>query len=189
MGNRGILHEGHEIVRSSRNRAWLTCTLSFKNQKLPQWEPGHYTQLFFLDEAVALAAGHRPCAECRRGAYNDFRTAWVEGRSSLMAEDEPGRPSAKELDQQLHRERRDPVSRKQQVHEQNWADLPDGGFVLLEAGPAVVVGDHLTGWTAGNRYGERFRRPGLGRAIVLTPPSSLRALQAGYPVQLDSAAL
>ncbi|MET0965067.1 MAG: hypothetical protein ABWZ02_01645, partial [Nakamurella sp.] len=65
LGNRGNLHRGHEIVRYTRNRAWITCALHYKNWSIPQWAPGHYTVLFFYDEAVSLAAGHRPCALCR----------------------------------------------------------------------------------------------------------------------------
>ena len=83
MGNRGRLHEGQgprDIVRNYRGKMWIICTLSFKGRRLPQWEPGHNTQLFFLDEAVALAAGHRPCAECRRGSYNAYRAAWAGAR-------------------------------------------------------------------------------------------------------------
>ena len=69
MGNRGRLHRGHEIVRNHQSKAWITCLLEFKGRHAPQWAPNHYTQLFFLDEALALAAGHRPCAECRRADY------------------------------------------------------------------------------------------------------------------------
>ena len=192
MGNRGILHEGRgtrDIVRTSRNRAWIICALSFKDRRLPQWEPRRATQLFFLDEAVALAAGHRPCAECRRSDYNAYRTAWRDGLTGPIEDGELGRPSAKDLDHQLNQERRDRHTRKQLGHEVNWAELPDGGFVRLEAGPAVVVGDHLTVWTPENRYGERFRRPRLGRVTAITPRSSLAALRGGYRLQIDPAAL
>jgi len=76
MGNHGRLHTGRgtrDIVRNHQNKTWIICALSFKDRRLTQWEPNHYTLLFFLDEAVALAAGHRPCAECRRSAHNTYR--------------------------------------------------------------------------------------------------------------------
>jgi len=84
MGNRGRLHRGlggraaRETVRNHQHKAWIICVLSFRGRRVAQWEPNRYTLLFFLDEAVALAAGHRPCAECRRSAYNAYRTLWVE---------------------------------------------------------------------------------------------------------------
>jgi len=78
MGNRGRLHDGRgarDIVRSHQSKVWITCVLEFKRRRAPQWASNHYTQLFFLDEAVAFAAGHRPCAECRRSDYNTYRQA------------------------------------------------------------------------------------------------------------------
>ncbi len=93
MGNRGRLHQGRDtrdIVRNHQDKAWITCVLSFRGRRVAQWEPNHYTVLFFLDEAVALAAGHRPCAECRRGAYNTYRTLWAETHGGAL-------PYAKEV--------------------------------------------------------------------------------------------
>ena len=87
MGNRGRLHEGsgtRGIVRNHQSKAWITCVLEFKGRQARQWAPNHYTQLFFLDEAVAFAAGHRPCAECRRGDYNAYRQKWQETHGGAM---------------------------------------------------------------------------------------------------------
>jgi hypothetical protein len=92
MGNRGCLHEGHQIVRPWRLRAWLTCRLSFRGRHVEQWAPRRYTPLFFLDEAVAFAAGHRPCGECRHHDYLAYR-------------DTPGAASAGELDARLDAKR------------------------------------------------------------------------------------
>jgi hypothetical protein len=176
MGNRGRLHEGlgtRDVVRNHQTKAWITCTLSFKDRRVRQWQPGHYTPLFFLDEAVALAAGHRPCAECRRSDFNAYRGAWAQNHGGIA-------PQAPEMDAQLHRERGRPP------REIAWSELPDGVFVALDPGPAVVVGDHVTLWDGENRYGESLSRPRAGTAAVITPPSSVEILRAGYPVQIAS---
>ena len=177
MGNRGCLHEGRgarDIVRNYRHKTWITCALSFKGRRLTQWEPNRYTLLFFLDEAVALSAGHRPCGECRRAAYNDYRSLWAETHCGTLA-------YAKDVDAQLHRERTSPG-----VHPAPWDSLRDGVFVTTDAGPAVVVGDHLAVWDRhDNVYRDKLPRPATGTATVLTPPSSVEIVRAGYPVQID----
>jgi hypothetical protein len=179
-GNRGILHRGRDIVRFHASDVWITCALEFKGRSQEQWQPHHYTFLFFHDEAVSLAAGHRPCGECRRGAYNAYRAAWSAGLEVAV-------PSAKEMNRQLHQERIVPGTHRRRLHEMPWADLPDGTFVLLDGAPAVLVGDHLADWTH-EGYGRRRARPRVGEAIVLTPPSSVAALRAGYHVQIDNSA-
>ena len=78
-GNRGILHRGHEIVRFHASNLWVTCALEFRGRWHQQWQPHHYTFLYFHDEAVSFAAGHRPCAECRRDSYDAYRAAWGDG--------------------------------------------------------------------------------------------------------------
>jgi hypothetical protein len=184
MGNRGRLHEGAncEIVRDHQNKTWLTCALTYKDRTLPQWQPGHYTQLFFLDEAVALAAGHRPCAECRRAAYNDYRSAWASAYGGTP-------PRAKDIDEQLHRERRPSGPTSRARNSIPWPELPDGTFVEIDQGPTVVVGDHLTVWAEPtNSYAEHLARPAHGTASVITPPSNVAILRAGYPVHIDSIA-
>ncbi|HEY4095594.1 MAG TPA: hypothetical protein VGM33_08800 [Baekduia sp.] len=182
-GNRGILHEGHEIVRFHGSDLWITCALEFQGRWSPQWQPHHYTFLFFHDEAVSLAAGHRPCAECRRASYEAYRAAWAEGLGAAAL------PSAKEINRQLHGERIVRGTHRRRAHALAWAELPDGAFVLLDDGatPAVVLGDQLTEWTRAG-YGARRARPAGGAAQVLTPPSSVAALRAGYPVQIDATA-
>lgn len=180
MGNRGRLHRGRgtrDVVRNHQHKAWITCTLSFRGRRVPQWEPNRYTPLYFLDEAVAFAAGHRPCAECRRKAYNTYRILWSETHSGAM-------PYAKDMDAQLHQERTGPA-----VHWISWEGLPDGVFVGAESGPAVVVGDHLAVWNrCENIYRRLLPRPEAGIAKVLTPPSTVHILRAGYPVQIDDSA-
>jgi len=169
MGNRGCLHLDHEIVRPWRSRAWIICETSFRDRHLVQWQPNRYTALFFHDEAVALAAGHRPCAECRRPAYNAFLDAWAAAFGA--------RPKAKELDAALHADRLD--GRAQRTHTRPWGDLPDGAFVRLGDDVGVVHGDKAVTWTAANGYGAPTPRP-RGDAVVLTPAATIDALLHGY---------
>jgi hypothetical protein len=180
MGNRGRLHEGRgtrDIVRHHQHKTWIICALSFRGRRVAQWEPNRYTPLFFLDEAVALAAGHRPCAECRRTAYNTYRMLWAETISGAM-------PYAKDMDAQLHLER---TGRAE--HRAPWNGLPDGVFVATDSGPAIVVGDRLAVWDQhDNIYRAKRARPTTGTATVLTPPSTVQILHAGYPVQIDDSA-
>ena len=180
-GNRGILHEGHRIVRSHASDLWITCALAFGGRWSEQWLPHHFTWLYFHDEAVSLAAGHRPCAECRRADYLAYRDAWAQALAVAP-------PSAREMNRQLHGERILRGTHTRRLHVMPWRELPDGVFVRAPDGPtAVVVGDHLTAWTPAG-YGTRLPRPRSGEAEVVTPPSSVAALRAGYRVQLDDSA-
>lgn len=169
-GNRGgVLHRGHEIVRAYAGKAWITCALEFRGRRMAQWQPHHYTPLFFHDEAVALAAGHRPCAFCRHADFRRFQAAYAEGNG---LED----LRAPQTDALLHVERRSPP------HRADWPGLPDGTFVLPDDGPALVQEDAVTPWrTTG--YGAARPRPATGEVLVLTPASTVRALAAGYTPQ------
>jgi hypothetical protein len=181
MGNRGRLHRGRgtrDVVRNHQHKTWITCVLTFRGRRVAQWEPNRYTPLFFLDEAVALAAGHRPCAECRNRAYRRYRALWAETHGGAAV-------YAKDMDAQLHRERIGATG-----HRDEWANLPDGVFVATESGPAVVVGDRLAVWDQeDNTYKDTLPRPRTGGATVLTPPSTVEVIRAGYSVQIDAAAL
>jgi hypothetical protein len=179
-GNRGILHADREIVRFHASDLWITCALRFRGRWHEQWRPHHFTWLYFHDEVVSFAAGHRPCAECRRADYNAFRAAWVDGLGGAE-------PSAKQLNQRLHAERIVRGTHRRLVHPMPWADLPDGTFVRLAGTSALVVGDHLTTWSP-TGYGDRLSRPADGIAEVVTPPATVAVLRAGYPVQIDDSA-
>ena len=179
-GNRGILHSGREIVRFHASDLWITCELEFRGRSHEQWVPHHYTFLYFHDEAVSFAAGHRPCAECRRDRYNAYRAAWAADLGG-----DP--PSAKEMNRHLHRERIVPGTHRRRFHDMPWDALPDGTFVMLDHRPAVVVGDHLSLWTH-EGYGARDVLPRSGVATVITPPATVAALRAGYTVQIDDSA-
>jgi len=179
-GNRGNLHAGREIVRFHASDLWITCALSFRGRWARQWRPNRFTWLYFHDEAVSFAAGHRPCGECRRPAYVDYRDRWA-------AELDVPVPSAKDMNRRLHGERIVRGTHRRRSHELAWSGLPDGTFVLDGDLPAVVAGSHLTRWTVSG-YGTRSRRPRHGTAQVITPPATVAVLRAGYPVQIDPSA-
>ncbi|KIF66918.1 hypothetical protein HY68_34320 [Streptomyces sp. AcH 505] len=180
-GNRGILHEGHDIVRFHTGNLWITCALRFRNRRREQWAPRHWTSLYFHDEAVSFAAGHRPCAECRRESYRAYRDAWTEGLGVPP-------PTAGEMNRLLHNERIHRGTHRRRYHDLAWRDVPEGAFVLTEDGvPALAVDRHLTEWTR-EGYGRHRERPSAGTAPVITPPTTLAVLRAGYPVQIDESA-
>jgi hypothetical protein len=163
-GNRGCLHDARgEIRRAYAVRRWIACRLEFKGRRRPLLRPGRYTELFFLDEATAFAAGHRPCAECRRADYDRFR--------ALL-----GEPGADALDDRLHAERL--AGRDRRLPAAPLAELPDGAFVLRDGAPWLVRGDALLRWTPAG-YAERVPRR-AGTATLVTPPSLVAVLQAGW---------
>lgn len=178
-GNRGCLHRGSEIVRFHAGNLWIVCALEFRGRHSELWRPGRFTWLFFHDEAVAFAAGHRPCGECRRAAYVAYRDAWAAGLRVPQ-------PSAGEMNRQLHAERLVGGTHRRRLHRAAWRDLPDGTFACLDGAPWLVHGDAIVEWTAAG-YGRRRARP-AGDAEVITPPSTLAVLRAGYPVQISGAA-
>jgi hypothetical protein len=161
-GNRGCLHDEHgTIVRRFQAKRWIACRLEFKGRRrVEKLQPGRYTELFFLDEATALAAGHRPCAECRRQDYNRFLHLVDETRAGA-------------IDERLHAERLGPYQSAP------LDDLPDGTFVLRGGEPWLVRGDRLLRWTPGG-YTARVARPRNERATVVTPPSLVGVLRAGF---------
>lgn len=186
MGNRGLLHnaDGH-LRRLWQGKRWLICVLIFKGRRRSVMTRGCYTELFFLDEATALAAGHRPCAECRRERYNAFRTAWVavhsQGSASL--------PGADEIDSRLHAERVGP-DRTQRRFRAELADLPDGVFVRHDDwgdSAHLMWNDQLLTWTAGG-YADRRDRPSRGVVEVLTPESTVAVIRAGYVPEVHPSA-
>jgi hypothetical protein len=165
-GNRGCLHdENGRIRRSFAVKRWIACRLEFKSRRRARlFQPGRYTELFFLDEATAFAAGHRPCAECRREDYDRF-VALVGAR-------------ADEIDERLHAERIDPGSHERRLHRRRLRDLPDGAFVLEDGDAWLVLGDELLRWTPSG-YAERHPRPS-GDAALITPPSLVEVLRTGW---------
>jgi hypothetical protein len=175
-GNRGIIHAGRQIVRFHASDLWITCALEFRGRWREQWLPNRWTHLYFHDEAVSFAAGHRPCGECRRGSYTAYRDAWTEATGA--------RPSARDMNRQLHGERIIRGTHTRRYHQMPWNDLPTGTFVDVDGNPMLVLGDELVLWTR-EGYRNRGKAPKTGTATVITPPSTVTVLRAGYPVQLD----
>ena len=126
------------------------------------------TWLFFHDEAVSFAAGHRPCALCRRSDYDRYRAAWADAAGSA--------PSAKEMNRVLHGERIVRGTHRRRLHEAGAADLPDGVFVELDGAPHVLTGDAAVAWTL-EGYAAARARPASGVVTVITPPSTVAALR------------
>ena len=169
MGNRGCLHRGHDIVRPWNGKRWIVCALEYKGWVAPKWVPGRWTALFFYDEAVALAAGHRPCALCRRADYRRYRDAL-------------GASGADAIDARLHGERLD--GRRKRLHVTAWRNVPPGAFVEVDGAPYVVLSGALRSWNVVSGYGDERARPLRGDARVITPPASLDVLRAGYEPQI-----
>jgi hypothetical protein len=172
-GNRGCLHsEEGKIRRDYATKRWIACRLRFRGRRRsPLMAPGRFTELFFLDEATALAAGHRPCAECRRSDYNRFGDVWLTLH--------PGQTGADAIDAQLHGERLADGKRERRLHEARYSGLPDGTFVLEAGVPYLVVGRQLLTWSPGG-YRDGYGRPRNGRATVITPPSLIAILRSGW---------
>jgi hypothetical protein len=172
-GNRGCLHDRHgQIRRPYAGRRWIACRLEFKGwRREPLVQPGRFTELFFLDEATAFAAGHRPCALCRRGDYNRFRAAWRRRH--------PTETGADAIDARLHAERLDPATRAQRHHLAPLSGLPDGAFVLFGGEPWLVRAAQLVRYTP-NGYAERRSRTDVTGLPVITPPSLLALLSSGW---------
>ncbi len=172
-GNRGCLHDQAGRIRRRYNgKRWIACRLRFRGwRRHPLMQPGRFTELFFLDEATAFAAGHRPCALCRREDYERFTETWREHH--------PGQRGADTLDAQLHGERVDPATRGQLRHRAALDALPDGAFVLWEGEPRLVLGGQLLRWTAGGYMAPR-PRPARSEAELITPPSLVDILRSGW---------
>jgi hypothetical protein len=174
MGNRGgRIHDPATQSLTSRrwvSRRWICCLLEFNERRRQVWSES-YTELFFLDEITALAAGHRPCYECRRTAANAFALAVARSdglRNALGAD---------ALDRRLHMERLE--GREKRLHKLPFHSLPDGAMILHQSEFFAVAGSDLLRWTP-RGYASRIERPGHGTADTITPPTAIAALASGY---------
>jgi hypothetical protein len=169
MGNRGgRLHRPDQTLGGRRwaSKQWIACVCAFKGRKRTVWGES-YTELFFLDEVTALAAGHRPCFECRRADAEAFRSAFGQG----------ARPSAPSMDAVLHRERLENGVKR--LWDAPIDSLPDGAMIARDRSAYALRGDALLPWSFAG-YGAPEPRPRAGLARVVTPPSVVRALAVGY---------
>jgi len=183
MGNRGCLHHPDRRLGTARWRSklWICCTLTWKNVRRDPMPPGRWTALFFMDEATALAAGHRPCAYCRYQDYVAFRTSWREALGLTE------RPRAVEIDALLHGERVESRTRRQRTTTATFAGLPDGVMIRHEGTPALVLGGRVRPWSFSG-YGDSVPMPPRRAVEVLTPPSTTATLAAGYRPALHPSA-
>jgi hypothetical protein len=173
FGNRGgRLHTDAKTLTARRwaSRQWICCVLDFKGRQRDVWGR-FYTELFFLDEPTALAAGHRPCFECRRQDAEAFAEHWRAAHRLRR------RPYAFEMDEVLHSERL--RGRAKRLHRRKIDRLPDGAFVALAGNAFAIRGNALLRWTP-DGYDIRKPRPRGGTVDVLTPPAILAALSVGY---------
>ena len=183
-GNRGCLHDHEQNIRRPfQGTRWIACLLEFKGRQRTLMKPGHYTELFFLDEATALTAGHRPCAECQRERFTQFRELWAKANPDLAG---TPRPSATAMDLAIHQERAATISRRSSYCT-SIEQVPDGVFVTDDEHHAyLVLAGRLLRWSpAGYEHPTaEIRYP----ARVLTPASVARTLAAGYPVGVHDSA-
>lgn len=179
-GNRGIIHDPatKTLTRRWASQAWLTCSREFRGRRRKVMGGRSWTELFFLDEATALAAGHRPCFYCRRDDANRFRAAWEAGNGAVNV-------SARELDATLHRERLDGVRKRRHELPMPPQQLPDGAMLQEGTQIYLMLQGRALAWSPG---GYREADNEIEGALLLTPPSTLRAFGAGYlPVLHPSA--
>ncbi len=172
LGNRGWLHDAsRRILRPWQVRRWIICQLEFRGRHREIMSPRRtWTELFFLDEATAFAAGHRPCGECRNADYRRFRDRW----RAIHPGDLPGVDA---MDRRLHDERT--IGRQKRTARADIADLPDGAFVTEGGRAWLVREDALLAWSPSG-YQERRVRPARGEVELLTPPTVVEIFRAGY---------
>ena len=170
-GNRGCLHDAEgRIRRRYQVKRWIACRLVYKDwHRSPLLQPGKFTELFFLDEATALAAGHRPCALCRHEDYIRFAAAWRGLHGDIGAD---------AIDVRLHEERFDAIGRARRLHAVSLDRLPDRAFVLHDGTPHLVLGTRLLPWAASVRVGGRAscrRGDDADHAVARRAPSGWRS--------------
>ena len=181
MGNRGCLHnEAGKIIARSKRDAWVTCLLDFQSRRRTIMDSGNYTELFFLDEATALAAGHRPCATCRRDRYNAFLAAWSVGNQN----------SAKVLVSDVNKKMKQDRALSARVETSSIIGYPDGTIVKqAEMGACYLIrGASLYRWSFEGYSPAKKMSAVSGPFIVLTPDCTIKTLQGGYVAQVHPSA-
>lgn len=184
LGNRGILHnERKEIVVPWRPKSWVTCQLEYKGRQRQIFSPNNYSELFFLDEATAFSAGHRPCAECRRDRYNEFKAAWIAANPEFGSASVP----IGKVDKQLHAERAVRGGKKVSFVTE-FSCLPSGAFVELDGDAALFWQGRLNKWSP-NGYKSIISLPQANAQVrVLTPLSIVKMYRGGFTPQVHESA-
>lgn len=185
MGNRGILHDsGNSIVRPWAHKAWVTCLLEFNGIKRPRpFSSGNYSELFFVDEATAFAAGHRPCAHCQRARHREFKDAWTRAN---VAEELRATTLMPDLDRVLHAERCVPGGRKV-TFDAPLIDLPQGAMFEYEDAAYLVAAAGYLPWSF-EGYGEPKAMNAAAVVKVLTPRSVVSAYLNGFKPRVHPSA-
>lgn len=182
LGNRGIIHNAaREVVAPWRSKAWITCRLHFPGVRRRVFSPHTWSELFFLDEATAFAAGHRPCAYCRRERYNEFKQAWCAANHAGH------KLPATAIDARLHAERVAPDGGKR-IASARFGNLPPGTFVLLDGAPCLLWRGRLFAWSHTGYTLLRSTVPAGARIGVLTPASIVALFRMGFRPQVHLSA-
>jgi hypothetical protein len=181
-GNRGIIHDPQTRTLLNRRwagRPWLICTLQWRGVRRAVMGIGSWTELFFLDEATALAAGHRPCFLCQRAAAVAFQSNFPSYEQAI-------KPKAPDIDRVLHVERLD--GRRKRLHDLTSppTDLPSGTMILQNGAPHLILNGLARRWSL-RGYGAPTAP--LNGARLITPPSTVAVLKAGYHPRLHASAL
>lgn len=184
MGNRGILHnQDKQIVSQWHNKSWVTCALSFKDRQREIFSPNSYSELFFLDEATALAAGHRPCAECRRERYKEFKTLWFTANTQFGG----GTSSISVIDKQLHLERVD-QNKKKVTFTASLNSLPDGTIFEHDGNAYLIWKGQYFLWSHDGYLKSSLALKTRDCVSVLTPESIVAIYRHGFKPQIHSSA-
>ncbi|MET3503371.1 hypothetical protein ABIC45_005008 [Mucilaginibacter rubeus] len=181
LGNRGVIHnEDKEIVRAFKIKAWITCALEFRGRHREIMQPDRWTELFFLDEATAFSAGHRPCFQCRYKDHQRFKEFWLKGNPQYGFDMKT--PVAK-IDDILQAERIT-ADKSKVTYDENIKALPNGTFVIHEGQPYLLKDDQLYLWSAVG-YEEGIALPHVDKLQVLTLRSFVNMFKAGYAPQMS----
>lgn len=186
LGNRGVIHnQARTIVAHWRTKAWITCQLAWQGRRRPIMRPGSWTELFFLDEATAFAAGHRPCAYCRRARFTEFKTTWIAASPAVLSS---AAPRIGEIDSILHAERTRRGGEKV-MYEETLEMLPDGVMTELDDANAYLVWrGQLLRWSFDGYARGEAPRLAAPNARVLTPASIVRMFRHGFQPDVHASA-
>lgn len=185
MGNRGILHnEKKEIVSQWEHSRWVTCTLKFPGVQRILFSPRNYSELFFLDEATAFSAGHRPCAQCRREKFNEFKSAWLAANLEFLPKP---RPRIEEVDEKIHADRATKSGGKV-TYQAPVGSLPDGAIVEVDRIALLVWRGALLPWSFDGYGPIKDALPPQTVVRVLTPASVVRAFASGFTPEVHPSA-
>jgi hypothetical protein len=177
LGNRGILHNANrEIIAPWKHKAWVTCALTFENRRRQIFSKGNYSELFFLDEATALAAGHRPCAECRRDRFNEFKSTWLAGNSDALTDK---KKTIAEIDRIMHTERAIAGGGKR-IYEAELGTLRPGVIVSIDDQAYLLWAHRLLLWSFGGYQTSTIEVNPTQTVAVLTPRSVVNAIAQGF---------